>query len=216
MRMSTLSKRICWKCQHPVCSGDGCEMRRPTPRVGKYTCEKCLYPPCHICKTTPRPGSSGERAGGSKYTVDKQPQWICSRCKKIPVDNMPLCQKCGGEVLKKEKATNKRDFGVGLCDTCLYPPCPSCRKARPHKSEPYSVTVRPIWTCDACIGTACIQCGEAAPITKDAKKKSYGNGLCDKCLYPPCPCGKARPLKQKKYSVSMLPLWTCVACKKKC
>ena len=31
----------------------------------------------------------------------------------------------------------------------------------------------------------------------------------------PCPCGKARPLKQKKYSVSMLPLWTCVTCKEK-
>ena len=104
-----------------------------------------------------------------------------------------------------------------MCDACLYPPCPSCRKARPHKSEPYSVNVRAIWTCDACIGVACIQCGEAAPITKDAKKKSYGNGLCDKCLYPPCPtCGKARPGRKEIYSVSMLPLWTCVACKKKC
>ena len=208
MQRSTLSKKTCWACQHPECSGDGCKTRRPIPRVGKYTCEKCMYPPCHICKTTPRPGSSGERAGGSKYTVDNMPEWVCPGCKN-------LCQKCGGEVPKRDKGGRNRDYEAGLCDVCLYPPCPSCAKARPCKEKKYSASVRPIWTCDACIGTACIQCGEAAPIPKDAKKKSYGENLCDKCLYPPCPtCGKARPLRQKKYSASALPIRTCVACKK--
>ena len=208
---------ICWACQHPVCSGDGCKTRRPIPIPGKYICEKCMYPPCHICKTTLRPGTqyarhgrnSGSRNSGGKYTVDNMPERVCSGCQN-------LCQKCGGGVPKRDKGGRNRDYEAGLCDTCLYPPCPSCGKARPSKESKYSVTVRPIWTCDACVGTACQECGLDIPKKKKAtKERDFGVGLCDVCLYPPCPtCGKARPGREKKYSASVLPIWTCAACKK--
>ena len=51
-RRLRLERRICWACQHPVCSSNGCEERKPIARVGIYTCEKCLYPPCPICGTS--------------------------------------------------------------------------------------------------------------------------------------------------------------------
>jgi len=66
-------KWTCLTCQHPKCTGDGCEARQPMARVGTYTCEQCLYPPCHKCMTTPRPRST-------KYRVTHLPQWVCSTC----------------------------------------------------------------------------------------------------------------------------------------
>ncbi len=63
----------CWDCQHPVCSGAGCEVRQPIPRVGYYTCPACSFPPCQVCKTTPRPQST-------KYTYRNMPAWTCKTC----------------------------------------------------------------------------------------------------------------------------------------
>jgi hypothetical protein len=138
MRRRTTGKSTCWACQHPKCSGDGCEARQPIARVGNYTCEKCLYPPCHICKTTARP-----RGGGSKYSSQNMPEWVCPGCK-------TNCLKCGRACPEKEPNGRKRKGGIGLCDLCLFPPCPTCGKARPVKAYRYSTLVLPTWTCAAC------------------------------------------------------------------
>ena len=44
-----------------------------------------------------------------------------------------MCQKSGGGVPRKDKGGRDRDYGAGICDKRLYPPCPSCGKSRPHK-----------------------------------------------------------------------------------
>ena len=76
MRRNTHAPMTCWSCQHPKCSRDGCEERQTIARVGKYTCEKCMYPPCHVCENTPRPRGGGK----TKYKVHSMPEWICSKC----------------------------------------------------------------------------------------------------------------------------------------
>ena len=138
---------ICWACQHPKCSGEGCEARQPEARIGSYTCEKCLYPPCHICKTTPRP-----KMKSNWNTCHNVPKWVCLGCKEV-------CKKCT-QPLPRQEASNKRKYGADLCDACLYPPCPSCGKSRPHKKEEYSALVLPIWTCVACKKQKRVQSGD--------------------------------------------------------
>ena len=66
-----------------LCSGAGCDVRQPTARVGKFTCEKCLYPPCKECNTAPRPRST-------KYTVQKMLEWVCQACKLQRLDTGTL------------------------------------------------------------------------------------------------------------------------------
>ena len=123
---------ICWACQHPVCDGAACEVRQPIARVGKYTCPACLYPPCHLCKTTPRPQST-------KYTSRNMPAWTCRSCAGI-------CEKCG-ERLWGDFKKSKRD--TSLCQKCLYPPC-ACGAPRPCKNSRYYVHEVPAWTCPSC------------------------------------------------------------------
>ena len=117
MRRTTHGKMTCWACQHPKCTGDGCEARQTVARVGNYTCEKCLYPPCHICKTTPRP-----KGGGSTYKCHIMPAWVCPGCKtNCRKEHKTNCRKCGRACPEKKPEGRKREQGIGLCDACLFP-----------------------------------------------------------------------------------------------
>ena len=149
MRRTKQGKMTCWACQHPKCSGDGCEARQPFARVGNYTCEKCLYPPCHICKTTPRPCRT------SMYKCNIMPEWVCPGCKtNCRKESKTNCGKCGRAYPEKRPDGRKREEGIGLCDACLLPPCPTCGKARPKDMRRYWASVLPLWTCPACIKNA--------------------------------------------------------------
>ena len=96
---------ICWACQHPKCSGEGCEARQPMARIGNYTCEKCLYPPCHICKTTPRP-----KWKSNMNTCHNMPEWVCPGCKDV-------CEKCRQAIPKLEKKTTNETMVLAFA-TC--------------------------------------------------------------------------------------------------
>ena len=123
---------ICWACQHPICSGAGCNVRQPIARVGEFTCKACLYPPCQVCQTTPRPQST-------KYTCHNMPTWTCRGC-------ADKCSKCGGRI-GEDHGISKQN--KSLCQNRLYPPC-ACGAPRPTKRWKYSVDKMPTWTCSSC------------------------------------------------------------------
>ena len=70
----------CFECHYPRCAIDGCQER---PRVavshnhvekdGKWYCHSHRYPPCSVCRKTPRPASA--ISGKIKFK-----DWICDGC----------------------------------------------------------------------------------------------------------------------------------------
>ena len=169
-------KWTCLVCQHPKCTGDGCEARQPVARVGTYTCEQCLYSPCHTCMTTPRSRST-------KYRVTYMPQWVCSACaspgqpgasekhvkcehcsQTLPLDAYSTvmrrdphrkwtclaCQhpKCTGDGCEARQPMAR--VGTYTCEQCLFPPCHKCMTTPRPRSTKYRVTHLPQWVCSAC------------------------------------------------------------------
>jgi len=135
MRRRHDPKWICWACQHPKCTGNGCEALQPTARVGTYTCEQCLFPPCQKCMTTPRPRST-------KYRITHMPQWICSICCRN-------CQNCGAKGSEKNGSATNKHLKT-LCKTCCFPPCHKCTTTPRPQFNNYAVTHMPQWVCGAC------------------------------------------------------------------
>ncbi len=133
----------CWDCQHPVCSGAGCEVRQPIARVGDYTCPACLFPPCQVCKTTPRPQST-------KYTCRNMPAWTCQTC---AAKGAAKCTSCGASVSEYlgSRGGSSSELDQSLCPACLlYPPCQVCKRAPRPQSTKYTYRNMPTWTCKTC------------------------------------------------------------------
>ena len=125
---------ICWACQHPLCNGPGCDARQPIARVGVYMCDRCQFPPCHVCKKTPRPRTT-------KYAVRYRATWTCEECE--------TCDTCGGPLHDDIKKRTKNSGLIARCDKCLYPPC-ECGAPRPRRDKKYSTQALPTWRCSAC------------------------------------------------------------------
>ena len=77
-------KKKCFECHFPECAIAGCT-KRPSVAVGhnhveadgKWYCHSHRYPPCSVCRITPRPLSA--ISGKIKFKA-----WVCGGCKTPP------------------------------------------------------------------------------------------------------------------------------------
>ena len=155
----------CMDCQFPTCAQ--CDLKPDKPvspnhldTNGKWHCHKHRYPPCNVCRITPRPEKFLHRK--SKYK-----EWVCSTCQdqtgapkmkprrqsstveqtpntstaqQQPVSaNAPVqTQQDRGTCINplcnnKHGGDARRD---GICDTCSFPACNNCGRRRKKDEGP--------------------------------------------------------------------------------
>jgi hypothetical protein len=150
----------------------GCTERPPVAILhnhveldGSWYCHSHRYPPCSICRVTPRPASA--ISGKIKFK-----DWVCYACKgaqtpggneveessTVDKTDVSACTQCRKPKSKAEMARKKTKSGTRIldrCNDCAYPVCASCgrrskveegpvRRPKPgHEDKPWYLRPKP-------------------------------------------------------------------------